>query len=98
MANQMPELIHQLRVSSAKVIFTDKDRVDKVLGAADAEGICHSSIFVIDDDHSSTSQNDCRSITELLQDEELHWQKSRELDSMWNRFDFTANGYRSIQC
>ncbi|KAG5930329.1 hypothetical protein E4U42_002070 [Claviceps africana] len=74
------ELGHQLKVSGARCIFTDSDRLDRTLQAARAVGLPDSSIILVD--HGDQSPRDAGhgfcSIHDLLASEPYSWEVVRD--------------------
>ncbi|MCQ8780337.1 hypothetical protein NQU49_27445, partial [Escherichia coli] len=76
----MEELIHQLKVSSAKFIVTDRERLPVIVEAANAVSIPKESIFLVDADTIPSSIKGCQSLSVLLAHGERQWERIDDLD------------------
>jgi acyl-CoA synthetase (AMP-forming)/AMP-acid ligase II len=81
------ELTHQLNVSSAKVIFTDRERLPVILQAAKAAQTPPKKIFLIDGEHAYPPNWDFPLLSKLLNYGELQWERINDLATVAQRFD-----------
>ncbi|KAM0541236.1 hypothetical protein ACHAPJ_013324 [Fusarium lateritium] len=78
------ELIHQLTVSGAKCIFTDKQRLDTAKQAAKAVGLPPNSLVLVDSSDSST-MDDVSSFQSLLEHGSYSWQTISDIKVLADR-------------
>ncbi|KAF2815566.1 acetyl-CoA synthetase-like protein [Mytilinidion resinicola] len=79
------ELTHQLNICSAKVIFTDRERLPAVLEAAKAARTPCEKIFLIDGGEVSSSRAGVPVLSELLNHGELQWERVNDLETVSQR-------------
>lgn len=79
-AYTITELAHQLNVSSAKFIITDRERLPTVLKVAQAERTPRKNIFLIDGGEDRPPGGDVRHLSELLNHGQLQWERIDDLE------------------
>ena len=74
-----------MRVSSAKVVFTDSERLPIVLEATAAVGISKQSIYMIDVESTTLKTNGSGTISQLLTDVQPRWDEIDDVKVLTDR-------------
>lgn len=73
------ELSHQLRLSDAKLVFTDAGRLPLVKRAAQEVGLSADSVYLLE------GKGEAPSIDDLLEHGELQWESLDRLEDLTQR-------------
>lgn len=79
-------MVNQLKVSGARCIFTDNERLPTVLKAAKQLKIGAESIYLINNGTKAAAEAGVRNLEELLDYGELQWERINDLSVVSERF------------
>lgn len=89
------ELVHQLKVSGARCIFTDKAKLPTVLKATKHLRLQNVSIHLIDDRNGGVTNTGINTIHKLLNHGEMEWERIHDIDVVSERLVCVREGFRT---